>query len=155
MSGLHEISGRCHCGNIEYLFISPIPKVELPIRTCGCSFCSRQGACYTSHPQGRLQVTVQDRQQTSRYRFGTELVDVLLCSRCGVFPLIVGDIEGQQYAVINANSINGLHIDRAAIPCALQLENQTAEERIERWKKAWIPHVEIDYLQAVVNPAIL
>ncbi len=155
MAGMHEIGGRCHCGNIEYLFISPISKVELPVRTCDCSFCQMQGACYTSHPQGRLRVRVHDRQQTSRYQFGTESADVLLCTKCGVFPLIVGDIDGEQYAVLNANSINGLQIDRAAIPSALQLENQSVEERIARWKKAWIPKVTIDYLQKSVNPAIL
>ena len=114
-----------------------------------------QGACYTSHPQGQLQLTLHDQQQTLDYRFGTEAADVLLCGKCGVFPLVVGEIEGQQDAVLNANSISGLHIDRAVIPTALQVENQTAEERIERWKKAWIPHVEINYLGDRVNPAIL
>ena len=155
MGGLHEISGRCHCGNIEYLFISPIAKIELPIRTCDCSFCTMQGACYTSHPQGQLRVMVHDRQQTSRYQFGTESADVLLCTKCGVFPLIIGDVDEKQYAVLNANSINGLHIDRATIPSALQLENQTIEERIARWRKAWIPNVTIDFKQKSVNPAIL
>lgn len=155
MGGLHEISGRCHCGNIEYEFVSPISKMELPIRSCGCSFCSKQGACYTSHPQGQLKVTVKDQELINCYRFGTESADVFLCTRCGIFPVIVGQIEEQLYAVLNANSINGLKIDRAALVPAEQLENQSIEERTQRWKRSWIPYVEIRYLNKPVNPAIL
>jgi len=155
MSGLHEISGRCHCGNVEYVFISPIPKMELPIKGCDCSFCSKQGAVYTSHPKGTLKVTVKDRSKVSFYQFGEEAADVFLCSVCGVFPFITGEIEDRQYAVLNANSINGLKIDRAAIVPAPVLEKQSAEERAERWKRSWIPRVEIKYLSQNVNPSIL
>lgn len=155
MSGLHEISGRCHCGNIEYVFSSPIPKLELPIRTCDCSFCTKQGACYTSHPKGSLQVRVRQRKLTHRYRFGSEQADVFLCSNCGVFPFILGELDGSQYAVINANSINGLHIDRAALPPALHLESQSAEERAARWRRAWIPKVSIKYLNSAVTATVL
>lgn len=155
MGGLHEISGRCHCGNIEYRFESPIPKMELPIRGCDCSFCSKQGACYTSHPQGTLKVVVNEPENVSLYRFGTESADVFLCAHCGVFPFIVGRLEDQLYAVLNANSINGLKIDRAAIVPAEHLDKQSVAERTERWKRAWIPHVEIKYLRKAVNPAIL
>lgn len=155
MSGLHEISGRCHCGNIEYLFSSPIPKLELPIRTCGCSFCTKQGACYTSHPRGRLQVRVRQRKQIQRYRFGSEQAEVFLCTHCGVFPFILGEIDDKEYAVINANSINGLHIDRAALAPPLQLEEQSAEERSARWKQSWIPQVTINYQNQAVTAAIL
>jgi len=155
MGGLHEISGRCHCGNIEYLFSSPIPKMELPIRTCGCSFCTRQGACYTSHPMGSLQVRVRQQKLTHRYRYGTEQAEVFLCTNCGVFPFILGEVDGNDYAVINANSINGLHIDRATLTPPLELENQSAEERAARWKKSWIPKVTINYRNSAVTAVLL
>ena len=150
MQVIHEISGRCHCGNIEYTFFSPLPKTELPIRTCDCSFCTRQGACYTSHPRGRLQVQIKDHALVKPYRFGTESAAAMLCSVCGVYPLITTDLDGQTYAVLNANSINGLHIDHSAIPPALHLENLSVEERIERWKKAWIGQVEIALCPEVI-----
>ena len=145
MKAIHEISGRCHCGNIDYTFLSPLLKTELPIRTCDCSFCVKQGACYISHPKGRLQVQIKDRSQVKAYRFGTESADAMVCSICGVYPFITTELDGQTYAVLNANSINGLHIDHAAIPPALQLENLSVEERIERWKKGWIGQVEINF----------
>ena len=155
MGGLHQISGRCHCGNIEYQFISPVPKMELPIKSCDCSFCSKQGAVYTSHPQGELQVDVKEKEKISFYQFGEEAADVFFCSVCGVFPFILGEIEGQHYAVLNANSINGLNIDRSAIVPLPQLDYQSTEERTQRWRRSWIPKVEISYLQRPVNPAIL
>ncbi len=155
MSGLHEIGGRCHCGNIEYVFSSPIPKLELPIRTCDCSFCAKQGACYTSHPQGSLHARIQKHKLVRMYRFGTEQAEVFLCTRCGVFPFIIGAIEGEKYAVINANSINGLHIDHGSLAPALKMETLSSEERAARWKRSWIPKVEIDYLSPAVTAAIL
>ena len=95
MGAIHEITGRCHCGNIEYTLFSQIPKIELPIRTCDCSFCTKQGACYTSHPKGRLQVQIKDQTQVKPYRFGTETADAMLCAICGVYPLIsTGLIQG-------------------------------------------------------------
>lgn len=145
MKAIHEISGRCHCGNIEFMFFSPLPKTELPIRTCDCSFCTKQGACYTSHPQGKLSVTIKDRSLLQTYRFGTESADAYICQQCGTYPFIASELDGKTYAVLNANSINGLHIDRAIIPPAQQLTNQTVEERKARWKKAWIGQVEIRF----------
>ncbi|MDT8419604.1 MAG: hypothetical protein RQ754_04180 [Desulfuromonadales bacterium] len=145
MSALYEISGRCHCGNIEFEFTSPLQKTELPIRTCDCSFCTRQGACYTSHPQGRLAVRIKDRAMLQTYRFGSESADAYICRRCGVYPFIASELDGTMYAVLNANSINGLHIDRAIIPPAQQFSDQTEEERKARWKRAWIGHVEITF----------
>lgn len=152
MSGLHEMSGSCHCGNITYTFVAPLPQDELSVRTCDCSFCTMHGACYTSHPQGSLKVRVADRSLVSSYRFGSKAADVFLCSRCGVYPFILSAIDGRLHAVINANSINGLQIDRAQMPPALHLQEQTREERIGRWKRAWIPRVEISYQ---VNAALL
>jgi hypothetical protein len=155
MGGLHQMSGRCYCGNIEYVFTSPIPKMELPIKSCDCSFCSKQGAVYTSHPQGSLAVKVKDQEKVSIYQFGEEPADVFSCAGCGVFPFIIGVIEGQKYAVLNANSINGLKIDRSRVTPIPHLDNQSAEERAERWKRSWIPKVDIDYAKPAVNPAIL
>jgi hypothetical protein len=112
-----------------------------------------QGACYTSHPQGRLQVRVSDRRMISGYRFGTEQAEVLFCTVCGVSPLIKAEL-GRQYAVLNANCIHGLSIERAKLPPPLELAEQSTDERVARWKKAWIPHVEIKYLEKV-NAALL
>ena len=155
MPDLQEISGGCHCGNITYVFCSPTPKLELPIRSCSCSFCSKHGACYTSDPKGSLRVRVRHEKQIQHYRFGTGQAAVFLCSHCGVYPFIIGDIGGNRYAAINANSIDGLLIDRSVLPPALSLEQQSAAERVARWQRFWIPQVSIEYLNQAVTAAIL
>ena len=72
-----------------------------------------------------------------------------------VLEEIVGEIDDHQFAVLNANSINGLKIDRAAVVPIPHLDNQTIEERQQRWQRSWIPKVEISYFTKPVNPAIL
>ncbi|HEY5674266.1 MAG TPA: hypothetical protein VIR78_11215 [Malonomonas sp.] len=139
----HDITGGCHCGNISYSYLSPLPQLELPLRRCDCSFCSKQGACYSSHPKGQLQVLIQDQAQANRYRFGSETAAAIICGRCGVYPVITAELDGKTYAVLNANSIDGLQIDHAAIPPALHLEDFSVAEKVERWKKMWIGQVEI------------
>lgn len=143
MSGDFEISGRCHCGNIAFTLLAPIPKTELPIRSCDCSFCTRQGATYTSHPRGRLKVQIEDEQSIRWYRYGSETAEVLLCTVCGVFPLITCDIEGQRYAVLNANSINGLYIDRSHL-VTIHHDTLSPPEMLRKRQENWIPEVVIE-----------
>lgn len=143
MKVAHEITGGCHCGNINYTFFCPLPKTELPLRSCDCSFCTKHGACYTSHSKGRLQVQIKHPAQVNAYRFGSETAAANVCAICGVYPFIAAKLDGQTYAALNANSIDGLHIDHAAIPPALHLVDFSVAERIERWKKFWIGQVEI------------
>jgi len=143
MHANHEITGGCHCGNIQYIFFSPLAKTDLPLRRCDCSFCSKQGACYSSHPQGQLQVQIKHQAQVNRYRFGSETAAATICTSCGVYPFISAELDGRTYAVLNATSIDGLQLDHAAIPPALHLEDFSVSEKIERWKKLWIGQVEI------------
>ncbi|WP_020675382.1 GFA family protein [Geopsychrobacter electrodiphilus] len=144
MTAFHEIAGGCHCGNITYKFFSPLPKSELPLRSCDCSFCTKQGACYTSHPKGRLLIQIKDQAQIKHYRFGTETAEAILCASCGCFPFITAELDGQTFAVLNANSIDDLQIDHAVIPPALHLVDFSVAERIRRWKNFWIGQVEIE-----------
>ncbi len=142
MSGEFAISGRCHCGNIGYELLSPVPKTELPIRTCDCSFCSKQGATYTSHPQGKLRVQIKDSGSIQWYRYGTETAEVMLCTVCGIFPLITCDIDDHLYAALNANSINGLHIDRKKMS-VVHHDLLSPDEMLHKRLENWIPEVDI------------
>lgn len=156
MSGNFEISGRCHCGNISYTLLSPIPKTELPIRSCDCSFCTKQGATYTSHPRGKLLVRIADSSSTQHYCYGTETAEVLLCTTCGVFPLITCDIDDQLYAVLNANSINGLHIDHKNLS-VVHRDAVGMEEMLLKRQENWIPEVVIEasLTQPGIDPSFL
>ena len=53
------IEGGCHCGNIQYHYAVEVPLGSLSIRACNCSFCTKQGAIYTSDPKGKLNVKIR------------------------------------------------------------------------------------------------
>ena len=50
------VSGGCHCGAVTYRYFSPVAQPDIQIRSCDCTFCTKHGARYTSHPEGRLEV---------------------------------------------------------------------------------------------------
>jgi len=134
------IKGGCHCGNIEYTYYSPLPAEEIPIRGCNCSFCTKQGHRYTSHPHAKLEASIRDPSQVKAIRFGTETAEFHLCQACGVIPFITSRIDDQNYAVVNVNSFDG--IDLATLNMDFfDLNNESLEARLERRKRVWIPEV--------------
>jgi hypothetical protein len=136
----HLIAGGCHCGNIELAYASPLPPAELRVRSCDCSFCTKQGAYYTSHPEGRLEVVITDRERFKSYRFATLTADAWFCTRCGTFVLMTSEIENRLFAVLNVNCLNDLHFNRLTVP-SLSLSEDSAEQRLSRRQKAWIGSV--------------
>ena len=77
--------GSCHCGSLTVGFETAREPNALPVRTCGCSFCSRHRLRYTSDPAGHVTIRVSTEANLSRYRFGLRLADFLICRTCGVF----------------------------------------------------------------------
>jgi hypothetical protein len=139
---MHLIAGGCHCGNIGLSYHSPLPPAEISIRTCDCSFCTKQGAYYTSHPQGKLSIVVSDRERIKKYRFATLTSDAWFCTRCGTYVLMTAEIDNHLYATLNVNCLNELHFNRLTVP-ALSLSEDSIEQRLSRRQKAWIGTVSI------------
>ena len=79
------LDGGCHCGAITIQLSSQRAPGELPVRTCGCTFCLKHRPRYTSDPTGSVTIRVRDEAQLARYRFGLRLADFLICRTCGVF----------------------------------------------------------------------
>lgn len=134
------IDGRCHCGNIAFSLRWEPDPAEIPARACDCSFCTRHGAVWTSHPDGRLQVRVADSAAVSRYAFGTRSAAFHVCMHCGVVPLVTSSIEDHVYAVVNVHTFE--NIDPARVR---QLPASFGEEaidvRLARRQNRWIRHV--------------
>ncbi len=108
---------------------------ELPVRTCGCSFCTKHRPRYTSDPAGRVTIEIDDEANVSRYRFGLSLADFLVCRRCGVF---VAAYEPGR-AVVNIEALD----DAAAFTTpATQFTDYDREDvaaRTARRARAWSP----------------
>ena len=135
-----NIHGTCHCGNIGFDLDWPDDAARIPARACGCTFCTRHGGVWTSHPRARLAVAIGDESHVSRYEFGTRTATFHVCARCGVPPLATSEIDGVLHAVVNVNCLEDVdpaRLDRAPS----NFEGETVDARLARRKRGWIADV--------------
>jgi len=137
-----RIEGGCHCGNIRFRFEPKQPLANLPVRRCGCTFCVKHGAFYTSDPAGQLFVNIRDSRLVSAYHFGTGAADPQICRQCGVMPVILARIESHLYAVINLAAAEHIAIPPNQIQ-NVEYEHETAEEGRARRSLTWIAQVNL------------
>jgi hypothetical protein len=135
------IRGKCHCGNISFALAWEPDPAEIPARACTCSFCVKHGGVWTSNPDGRLQVSIEDRSFASTYQFGTRTARFHVCTRCGVVPVVTSLIDGRLYAVVSVNAFEGVdpQLLRRA-PASFDGEGTGA--RLARRKRNWIADVD-------------
>ena len=135
------IHGKCHCGNISFSLTWEPDPVEIPARACSCSFCTKHGGVWTSHPSGALQVVVKDPSLVSRYAFGTKTADFHTCARCRVVPVVTSRIDGRLYAVVSVNAFEG--IDQSLLRRAsASFDGEGNDTRLARRKRSWIANVQ-------------
>jgi hypothetical protein len=137
-----RIDGGCHCGNIRYGLEWPAEKASITTRVCSCSFCSKHGGHWTSHRDAALDARILEASQVSKYRFGTETADFFVCSRCGGVPFVTCSIAGHDYAVVNANTLEGVDVARLA-RATVTFEGESTAARLERRARHWIPRVRV------------
>lgn len=136
------LAGRCHCGNIAFELDWDPPPAEIPARACGCTFCAKHGGLWTSNPGGALRVRIADRGAVSPYAFGTHTARFLVCTRCGVVPVVTSEVDGRLLAVVSVNALEGVdpvRIRRAAV----SFDGEDEAGRLARRARHWIGRVEI------------
>jgi hypothetical protein len=134
------IKGSCHCGNISYLLDWTPDPVEIPARACTCSFCVKHGGVWTSCPTGALEIRCRDASRVTRYSFGTQTADFHVCTVCGGVPVVTSDIDGNTYAVVSVNAMDG--IDPATLAHgSISFDGEEPGARLQRRLKGWIPRV--------------
>ncbi len=135
---VRQIHGSCHCGNVSFVFNWPDSGGFIPVRACGCSFCQKHRGVWTSNPQGRVELSIDDPARVQRYRFGTKTADFHICSECGVAPIVTCEIDNSEYAVVNVNCFD--NVDRAELEeSATDFEGEATEDRLARRKRNWSP----------------
>ena len=137
-----KIEGKCHCGNISYELTWPTEGAQIPVRACSCSFCTKHGGTYTSHPEAALRGTLHDQARVTRYSFGTRTAEFYICDGCGVVPFATSEIEGNLYAVVNVNCFEGIEPERL-VRAVADFEGETTDSRLARRTRTWIPRVSI------------
>jgi hypothetical protein len=132
------IHGSCHCGNVRFTLDWPNPQPTIPSRRCGCDFCTKHGAAWTSNPQGYFTLQIADEAKVTPYRFGTGTADFHVCSTCGVAPIVTCAIEGRRYAVVNVNTFTD--VARSELTeASTDFEGETTENRLARRQRNWTP----------------
>jgi hypothetical protein len=129
-----ELHGQCHCGAVQVSLSSSRAPADLPVRTCTCTYCRRAGGRYTSDPGGAVAFTAEPGALT-RYRFGLDLTDFLICGRCGIF---LGAFDDTGLAVVNINVLD----DAAAFttpPTTHTFDGEDADARRARRDRGWTP----------------
>jgi hypothetical protein len=85
-------TGRCHCGDIRFSFLS---EEITEGRRCNCSLCIRRGFVMSaSYIPSSDFVPHQDLSQLSVYKWNDRLVDAIFCKRCAIFPYFGNDQWG-------------------------------------------------------------
>jgi hypothetical protein len=86
---------------------------------------------------------VADKQNVSRYAFGTKTAQFHICTRCGVVPLVTSEIDGKLYAVVNVNAFQD--IDRSLLKNeSATFDAEDEQSRLARRKRNWIGRVEFN-----------
>lgn len=81
---LRTYKGSCHCGAVQFSFVSRSIKEAL---RCKCSMCRRKGELSTSFTVVPEDVHIEAQTgQPSTYRFNTRMAKHSFCSECGISP---------------------------------------------------------------------
>lgn len=146
MSGELLIEGGCHCRKLRYKLGWPVSpsgdeEVKIPARRCSCSFCTRIDGVWTSHPEATLAISEAGDLPPTKYRFATGTADFLFCSQCGITPVVVCEIEGRKFAVVNVNTFDedsgGFTLDYGDT----NFDGESLDDRQGRRKARWIGRI--------------
>lgn len=132
------IPGGCHCGNLTLEMESDRALEDIPLRTCGCSFCVAQGAVYTSDPEGFVRFRARDPARVSRYRFGHGTAEFLICRDCGVYLGVVMSEEGEACAVVNVKACAAPE-RFVGTPARMDFDGESVDGRLSRRRAKWTP----------------
>jgi hypothetical protein len=111
---------------------------DLPVRSCGCSFCSKHRPRYTSDPAGHVSIEIDDDANVSRYRFGLALADFLVCRRCGVF-VAAYEPGPPALAVVNIEALDNAAEFGAPETRFADYDREDVAARTARRARAWSP----------------
>jgi hypothetical protein len=130
------LDGACHCGALTLTLDTQRAPADLPVRTCGCSFCTKHRPRYTSDPNGH--VTIRAAGEVTRYRFGLRLADFLICRTCGVF-VAAYEPSAPGRAVINLDVLARSAAFTATPTQFTAYDSEDAAARTARRRAAWTP----------------
>ena len=67
-----QIHASCHCGTVRVRLDWPQFGQAIPVRACSCALCTKHKAVWTSHPDGRFRLQIDDDAQVDVMSSGRE-----------------------------------------------------------------------------------
>ncbi len=134
-----EISGSCHCGNIQVRLTLSQPPLSYNPRACDCSFCQKHGAAYISDAKGELEIQVRDPKLLSHYQQGSETADFWVCRTCGNLVAVLFANQGETYAAVNTRILDSKTL--LGEPVTVSPQKLSKEEKTKRWQQVWFSKV--------------
>lgn len=138
---MQRYEGRCHCGNLSYVFNASRSLTELGLRACQCSFCRAHAARTTSDPYGAVHIAARDPAKLNRYRFGLKTADFLICRECGLYIGAMMEEGGRRWITVNVNTLLTPPGPDAPI-VAHEFGAEDLDSRVARRKLKWTPVAE-------------
>jgi len=142
---MHQVTGSCHCGNVNVSIELPHDPLEYSPRACDCDFCRKHGASYFSDPNGVVCLTVRNRELLHGYRQGSGTAEMLVCTNCGVLIGGVFRTAAGDFAAINARIVDtaiAFGETKSTSPKLLDVEEKTA-----RWRRLWFRNVSFAFAE--------
>ncbi len=100
--------GGCHCKRVRY---SVSVDLAPPVIECNCSHCQVKGLLLAFVPAESFAFTSGEDVLTE-YRFNTERIQHLFCSRCGVEPIgRAHNNEGKPTVAVNVRTIDDIDME--------------------------------------------
>ena len=111
MATVQRLSGRCHCGAVQY-------EAEVDLSSafrCNCTICTKLSAVVASTRPSAFHL-LSGEEWLREYRFGQKRIARFFCDRCGVHCFGRGYLEevGGDYVSVNFNCLDD--VDPNAIP---------------------------------------
>lgn len=131
-------AGGCHCGSLQFEFLTAAAPEDMEIRADQCGFCRRHAARAVSDPNGRVIIRVQRQEHLQRYRFGLRTADFLLCSNCGVYVASAMADGDDLYAIVILNAFDAAE-RFTRTPRPVDYDSEDISARRQRRRTRWTP----------------
>ena len=135
-----SMRGSCKCNNIDVSWHT-VDYSVVP-RKCQCQYCMEKDASYVSKSRSRVVIHIHNAKLHKSVQHGTNSAIFHECGHCGELVFVTADIGGDIFAALNANCLENRR--GFSDPVVTNFSNQSAEERIERWRRNWCHPVIIE-----------
>ena len=141
--------GNCHCGNMKLeLHTNEEESFFIP-RECQCSVCTKNGAQWTSDPEGEARLYIEDNDKAGYYRYEGGTSDFTFCKNCGAMMIVLCEIDGVLRSVVNMKSMTDEKFTSEKIQT--NFDGETCDGRIGRRGQNWTGNTIVEIKSGAVT----